>query len=463
MSDLQRLAKDYGPSKRSFDADTAFSPFEVIDMGDSKVAVNEGVLVMGQSSFSFDKCQYKSDEKPQDLLGGIINEDFLLEVKKGDFVCLIVEKVGSTLPDVRLKSVPKQDLDKDEYKRKENKIFKLAEIRDSYKEGTVEYLDIKNLYVSQIIAETENWPAFTPIIWPVEKVVTNSSTPPATETSNTCPTITDANKPKYIWKAIFIPGAIYVPGAMKESKGLKTKVRIAGSNGGEDTQEYKSMLDLPVVEVEKGDEFYINYVISGGDISGEPSFDKMTTEEAAAQYDPNSGKYQLKVLTFEERLDGIEAKMFWRSDVSFGHGGSAGYVPWKPNFFTTNAGGVVYKVRFNLGTVNNVAPENWDQEHTLSNNNKRFVTLTIDSIDGKVNNLNISLETTPLTQDIIAKDTPPAQHKILLGVIDQTSGQMIEDSNLNAVGVEVFRESKGSTTVGQEPFSRWWRWQHTEV
>jgi hypothetical protein len=39
-------------------------------------------------------------------------------------------------------------------------------------------------------------------------------------------------------------------------------------------------------------------------------------------------------------------------------------------------------------------------------------------------------------------------------VVDKTSGQMIENTNLGAVAAEVYRSSKVVVTPGGEPFSR---------
>lgn len=141
------------------------------------------------------------------------------------------------------------------------------------------------------------------------------------------------------------------------------------------------------------------------------------------------------------------------------------YIPWDANLFTEGAEpSITYKVRFNLGTLNNVAASNWDSEHTLPDaTTARFVILEVTSADGKVTGLTISLSATPLTEDFVNKDVPPTTHKILLGVISGTSKKMIETTNLNAEAAEIFRESKVAPAVGAEPFSRWWRWSHTSV
>jgi len=148
-------------------------------------------------------------------------------------------------------------------------------------------------------------------------------------------------------------------------------------------------------------------------------------------------------------------------DVPMGRGRQAGapseYIPWDPNFFRE---GDVYKVRFNLGTDNNVAADNWDDEHTLADSDAlHFVILEVTTSDGKITGLEITLASTPLDEDYVTMDTPPSFHKVLLGVISKNAGSMIVTTNISEAAVEVYRESKVSPAVGAEPFSRYWRWQ----
>lgn len=140
--------------------------------------------------------------------------------------------------------------------------------------------------------------------------------------------------------------------------------------------------------------------------------------------------------------------------------GGSSLNPWEPIFFTTGSGEtIVYKCRINLGTVNNVAASNWNAEHTLpSDDTIKFVVLTITTASGKVTGVSISIDAAPPTEDVIAKDTPPVTHKIVLGAIGKQSAQMIVTTNLNLIAVEVFRETVAAPATGAEPFSRWWRW-----
>lgn len=146
-------------------------------------------------------------------------------------------------------------------------------------------------------------------------------------------------------------------------------------------------------------------------------------------------------------------------------GGSGRYVPWKPTF--TRAGtdpAYTYSCRFNLGTLNDVAASNWDTDHTLpTDTSVRFVMLEVTTASGQVTGLEIILETTAPIEDTVLIDTPPPVFRILLGVVDKTSGSMIETTNLQAVAAEIYRESKVVVTAGGEPFSRYWRWNHSSV
>jgi hypothetical protein len=148
-----------------------------------------------------------------------------------------------------------------------------------------------------------------------------------------------------------------------------------------------------------------------------------------------------------------------------GSGGSSTYVPWKPAFTRTGTDPTyVYTCRFNLGTLNDVAASNWDEDHTLpTDDSVRFVMLEVTASSGQVTGLEIILETDAPIEDTVLIDTPPTVWRILLGVVDKTSGSMIETKNLQAVASEIYRESKVVVTPGGEPFSRYWRWSHSPV
>ncbi len=148
-----------------------------------------------------------------------------------------------------------------------------------------------------------------------------------------------------------------------------------------------------------------------------------------------------------------------------GHGG-APRKPWDPVFFFEGTPeSPVHRCRFNLGTVNNVPPTNWNDAHTLAmgDGEFHFVVVTVTTGSGAVSGLTLSVDEEPPETDTVARDVPPTTHKIILGAVGKSTARMIETTNLNLFGQLVFVESKPAPAVGAEPYSRWWRWAHTSV
>lgn len=148
--------------------------------------------------------------------------------------------------------------------------------------------------------------------------------------------------------------------------------------------------------------------------------------------------------------------------VAAGRGGVAVVrKPWQPAFSVTGAEGAeVYKCRFNLGSVNGLVCGNWDAEFTLPSTagSVVFALLTVSTAGGKATGAALSVSASAPAEDSIAKDTPPVEFVVVLGVLDRSSAKMIVETNLEAVASEVFREAKAAPVDGGEPFSRWWRW-----
>lgn len=143
-----------------------------------------------------------------------------------------------------------------------------------------------------------------------------------------------------------------------------------------------------------------------------------------------------------------------------GGGGSSDYVPWQPQFFTEGTEpSITYKCRFNLGTCNNVVATNWNDAFTLpSDDSSEFVVLTVTTASGKVTGITLSVDATAPAEDVIAEDTPPVTHKIVLGAIGKTTAKMIVTHNIVILAEEVFRSTDAAPAAGAEPFNRWWRW-----
>lgn len=137
-------------------------------------------------------------------------------------------------------------------------------------------------------------------------------------------------------------------------------------------------------------------------------------------------------------------------------GASTARKPWQPTFFKD---GEIFKCRFNLGTCNNVVASNWNDAFTLpSDDSSKFVVLTVTTASGKVTGIALSVDASAPAEDVIAEDTPPITHKIVLGAIGKTSAKMIIDFNIVILAEEVFRSSAAAPAAGAEPFNRWWRW-----
>lgn len=139
-------------------------------------------------------------------------------------------------------------------------------------------------------------------------------------------------------------------------------------------------------------------------------------------------------------------------------GGPVGYIPWKPVFSVVNN---VNKVRFNLGTVNEIVAINWDTLHTIGEQDLKFVILNCTGVanSGKVTGLSIALESSPPPEANATEGTLPPSFKLVLGLIKNLKAEMIVDHNLSVAGKEVFRKTIQTPIEGGESFVRFWRWQ----
>lgn len=142
-------------------------------------------------------------------------------------------------------------------------------------------------------------------------------------------------------------------------------------------------------------------------------------------------------------------------------GGTSSCVAWRPTL--RNAGTVMspdWRVTFAFGTVNGVAPTNWDTEFAIATPaNDYWPTLTIATSNGEITGITLSLETTVPTDDSVTADAPPTSFEFPLGIISNLSPCMLFTTDLTATSGEVFRASKGSLSfAGEEPFTRYWAW-----
>ena len=139
-----------------------------------------------------------------------------------------------------------------------------------------------------------------------------------------------------------------------------------------------------------------------------------------------------------------------------GGGAAAGCTPWAATF--TNVAGQDY-VTFSLGLLNQVAAGNWDTPIALGAADTKWPVLDVTASNGVITGFDIALDAAPPATDTVQDDTPPDSFKIVLGVIDSLSACMAVSENLEASGIEVFRKSRAPVTIGEEPFTRVWRWK----
>lgn len=141
-------------------------------------------------------------------------------------------------------------------------------------------------------------------------------------------------------------------------------------------------------------------------------------------------------------------------------GSGKSHVPWEPIFTTGETEGQ-WLVQFSIGNVNNVVPSNWDEIHDLGVIEDKFkwVLLTVTTVGGIVTGCVISIADTPPQEDEVNEGTPPASHVIVLGVVGNSRKYMMYSTNLNMIAYVVFVTTR-QAEPGQEPFSRWWRWNH---
>jgi hypothetical protein len=139
-----------------------------------------------------------------------------------------------------------------------------------------------------------------------------------------------------------------------------------------------------------------------------------------------------------------------------GGGGGSGCIPWDPVF--TNVAGQDY-VRFELGLLNQTAAGNWNTPLAIGPTDTKWPVLDVTASNGIITGFDIALDSSPPTSDTVQEDTPPDSFKIVLGVIDSLSACMAVTQNLEASAIELFRKSKSPVTVGEEPFTRVWRWK----
>jgi hypothetical protein len=142
--------------------------------------------------------------------------------------------------------------------------------------------------------------------------------------------------------------------------------------------------------------------------------------------------------------------------------GKSEFEPWKPNFSKDGANSVF---TCNLGLINGMIADNWDDEFTAPADGAaaKFLTVEITSASGEITGFSLVLADNAPTEEVISPDVPPTTHTIVLSAILYNRYLPVLTTNLTATATEAFRESKTGIAVGEEPFTRHYRWTYTAV
>ena len=136
----------------------------------------------------------------------------------------------------------------------------------------------------------------------------------------------------------------------------------------------------------------------------------------------------------------------------------APYIPWKPAFFVNAENEESFRV--NIGTVNGILASNWNETFdTPTAGNVEFLVMTLTAASGEITGALLSLDVSAPTTENITADTPPTSHAFVIAAIGYRSHSPVWTTNLNATAVEAYRATKTGTPVGDEPFTRYWRWE----
>lgn len=129
---------------------------------------------------------------------------------------------------------------------------------------------------------------------------------------------------------------------------------------------------------------------------------------------------------------------------------------WKPIYSSV---GTQHYAAFGLGTVNGMAPSNWDEEFPISRDTFKFVFLRIRSTTNGVQSVTLEVKSSPNVSNPYNKEWPPTDFDLLLGTLKAGKYLMAYNSSITINPIEAFRVSKTAVGVGEEPFTRYWGWQ----
>jgi len=314
MSTPSYFTKSYGHSTRLLGSNQVLKPFEVIDAGDSKVAINIGSIIVGSNgSYVLPEAAWYGSAKPQDIIKNGIDPSLLLGVQQGDFICIIISNILTGQPRVSIEAININDIANDQYKRLEKRIVRLGYVHGTLGSGSSITLDIVDLYIGNVATEIDNLPSFTPIVWGVEQ---------------------DFHNLPETWRCVFKPGYIYNIGSTEK---LPYPIKI----NGEDMDTY------PVQDnVQAGDKWGVYYKIDKTTLKVKDCEFKKMPPDGSEEYikpigvepknkdyifpiedeeeaDPpesctglqRDGEYIVQIVEFLESEGALIPKMFMKSDI----------------------------------------------------------------------------------------------------------------------------------------------------
>lgn len=134
-------------------------------------------------------------------------------------------------------------------------------------------------------------------------------------------------------------------------------------------------------------------------------------------------------------------------------------IAWKPIYSSIST---THYAAFGLGTVNGMAPTNWDMTFEISKDTFKFVFLKIRSTTNGVQSVELEVKSSPVVDNPYHEEWPPTDFNLLIGTLKAGKYLMAYSRPITIKPIEAFRVSKTAIGVGEEPFTRYWGWHALE-
>jgi hypothetical protein len=302
---------------------TTIRPFEVVQVSDTEVAINHGVILKFGNIFQPTDINFSSDAKPQDLIRHLDPFKFL-EVEAGDYVCLRISK--ETPPDLQIVAYNKAELAQNG-QTQHYKTVVLAVIVDI--DVVTETMLIEYRYKDDLVYQSLFFPSFTPIIW--------NSNPDVVADQNG--NVVQQN----VMNAIFTPGSVHLSHEPMMDPGFANgignpRIFYISGNGVNGGIVYDSMLNFPIMKVAENEKWYMEmpvnsswtfannpvftnriptlqgdekyYVIGNSPCESNPTGSYFLNQECNSQ----SARYFFPVMKFKKGVGGLYPEVYWKSD-----------------------------------------------------------------------------------------------------------------------------------------------------